>query len=123
MCAQPTLFGADGPAPKRIRKANESHPLRPWFEAIEALVGVLAVKAAGGRVARIARQIADAGVTPEELRRLPLVVAACAPYMTCLDLAAVQRCWPWLREPPRQVRPSPADWRQMSLNPDGSPPV
>lgn len=122
MCPQLSLFGADGPAPRK-KKANESHPLRPYFEALERLVGPLAVKAAGGRVARLAKEMSEAGIRPEELARLPAVVAACAPYMTTLDLSAVQRCWTWLREPPRVVRPTPAQWRQMALKPDGSPPV
>lgn len=123
MCAQLSLFGDDGPSPKRSKPAIASHPLRPWFDAIAELVGPLAVKQAGGRVAKIAAAMVAAGVAPEELRHLPEVIRVHAPYMTSLDLSAVQRCWVWLREPPRGVQPTPNQWRELSLNPDGTPPV
>lgn len=115
------LFG-DG-SPKKRKASNEAHKLAPYFDAIARLVGPVAVAASRGRVARIAAAMLAAGVVPADLDRLPAVIRANAPYMKSLDLSALQTCWPWLVEPPTRLKATPADWRSLSLDEAGQPPV
>lgn len=100
---QPSLFDAAAPAPKKPARAN---PLGPWFDAIAGVVGPTAVKAANGRVARIAKGMRDAGVAPERVADLGAVVRRYAPWRKTIDLGTVQACWPWLVEPPPAAGPA-----------------
>lgn len=99
--AQPSLFGANVEAkPARPQRPN---PLAPWFDAIAAIVGKTAVGAARSRVGRIAKNMRDAGLTPDRLADLPDVIRRYASWRSTLDLNTVQACWSWLIDPPKTV--------------------
>lgn len=89
--------------PVKVRPAN---PLDPWWEAIASLIGTTSAKAAGGRVAKIAAAMKAADVTPEEVRRdLPGIIRRYAGWRRVIDITAVQSCWGWIKDPPKEVKP------------------
>lgn len=103
-----SLFGGSEPEP--ARKEKKAHPLSPWFDAIADAIGPTAAKAAAGRVLKIAKGLQDAGITPDEFRdRIGPTIRRHAPWRKVVDLSAVQCCWPWIKEPPQETTPRPAE--------------
>ena len=72
-------------------------------------------------MAKIAAAMKAADVTPEEVRRdLPGVINRYAGWRRVIDLAAVQCCWFWLKEPPREVgKPAAAEQAAAALGRPG----
>lgn len=107
------LFGETAPPEPKPKAA---HPLAEWFEAIADLIGPTAARQAAGRVAKIAAGMKAAGVTPEEVRRdLPGVINHYAGWRKVIDITAVQCCWPWIHEPPRELGPTPPAERAAAV--------
>lgn len=101
----PSLFGDD----KRLAKKKEKkpHPFAPYFAAIAEIIGPITVRQATGRVSKIAKQMRDAGLTPDRVREITEVVARWAPWRKIIDLGTLQMCWPWILEPPLEVSARP----------------
>lgn len=120
---QPSLFG--DVSRKREVKPRKANPLIPLVQAIETVVGVAQVNAARGRVFGIAKAMHMRGITPAEVHGLPRVIRQYAAWRTVLDLATVQQCWHWLRNPPQmtQDKRSPLDRARDAIEAyDGKPP-
>lgn len=80
----------------------------PMFDAIVELSGADA-KQAGGRIAKLAHAILNAGIDVDRFRdRIRSVVARYAPWRKTLDLDTLTACWKWIITPPAEVETGPA---------------
>lgn len=86
-----------------VQTEKKPHPLAPWFAAIAAVIGETAAKASGGRVARIAKQMQQAGLPAERVGEVVGVVREHWPNKKYVDLSTLQTYWPYILEAPASV--------------------
>lgn len=106
----PSLFGGGGElVPARKRKANAGHKFAPYFDAIGAAIGPIAVRQSAGRVSKVAKAMYEAGLEPHQVKDVVAAIRKWAPWRKVIDLSAIQSCWPWVIEPPTEAnaRPDP----------------
>ncbi len=89
--------------PNEPPKSRAPQPIDPLFEVICGLVGDANRNPHGSRIAKIAHQMLDAGLTVEQLRTLPEVVGRHQPFRKVIDLNTVASCWPMIQTPPTPI--------------------
>jgi hypothetical protein len=89
--------------PKQLRDAP--NPLAPWFDAVVEVIGKATAYANRGRVASICKDMKAAGVDPATFaERYRAAMARYAGWRLAADISAVQTCWGWAVEPPKDDR-------------------
>lgn len=81
---------------------RKPQPTDPLFDVIAELVGKLVAKNASGRVAKMARKMLAAGLTPERLGgEFHQCWGRYYKWRDVLDLSTVEMVWPTILQPPK----------------------
>ena len=89
-------------------KPRTPQPTDPYFDAIAALIGETAAKAAPGRVIAIAKKMLAEGIDPAALAILPAIIERAQPWRrgAAITLNVLTETWPWLKTPPAMIPPA-----------------